>query len=219
MLKADFHLHTKEDPIDGPLGKVELTGEQLVDFAKSKGYDVIAITNHGAVTPTKELVGYAKSKGILLIPGVELRPEGKDVVVLNVTQEDIEGIKKISELSTLPEHALVFAPHPFFYRSFCIAGELEKYIHLFDAVEYTHFYLRWLNPNKKGENLAEKHKLPLVGNSDMHMKIQMGTTYTVVDAEKNTRAVIDAIKEGRVRVVTRPLSLMRLLKIAFSWLT
>ncbi|GAI08342.1 unnamed protein product, partial [marine sediment metagenome] len=67
-LKADLHLHTSEDPED----KVRYSARQLIDYASQKGFDVLAITNHNFYTYNDYLRDYAASKGILLIPGIEL---------------------------------------------------------------------------------------------------------------------------------------------------
>jgi hypothetical protein len=45
-----------------------------------------------------------------------------------------------------------------------------------------------------------------VGTSDCHRLWQLGTTYTMVDAEeKSVAGVFAAIRAGRVRVITAPL--------------
>ena len=58
--------------------------------------------------------------------------------------------------------------------------------------------------------------IPLVGTSDCHRIWQLGTTYTLVDAdEKTIPGVFAAIRAGRVRVVTAPLE--PLVRIREKW--
>src|SRR3989338_1040864 len=83
MLKCDFHIHTSEDPLDWPILKYD--AYQLIDNAKEKGFDVLAITLHEKVFCPKQIIEYAKKKGILLIPGMEATVEGKHAVVLNLS--------------------------------------------------------------------------------------------------------------------------------------
>jgi hypothetical protein len=53
---------------------------------------------------------------------------------------------------------------------------------------------------------AQRMGIPLVGTSDCHRLWQLGTTYTLLDAEEKTvPSVFAAIRAGRVRVVTAPL--------------
>jgi len=81
----------------------------------------------------------------------------------------------------------------------------------FDAVELCHFYTDFINFNKKALDLAAKSHLPVVGTSDSHLLCQLNTTYSYVYAdEKDTDAVIEAIKKGAVEVVTSPLSFMQM---------
>jgi hypothetical protein len=46
----------------------------------------------------------------------------------------------------------------------------------------------------------------MVGNGDVHRLEQLGTTYSLVDAERDPVSICEAIAAGRVRVVSRPLS-------------
>jgi predicted metal-dependent phosphoesterase TrpH len=101
---------------------------------------------------------------------------------------------------------LVIAPHPFFPAPKCLNGKLRENLDLFDAIEFSHFYTRTVDFNRKAVAYARKMDIPLVGTSDCHRLWQLGTTYTVVDAEEKSLAgVFAAIRAGRVRVVTAPL--------------
>lgn len=62
---ADLHLHSYySDGSDDPY--------TLIDLAAKSGLKAMAITDHDYYTYTAELARYAKNKGILLIPGIEL---------------------------------------------------------------------------------------------------------------------------------------------------
>lgn len=208
MLKCDFHLHTYH-----PSDNVYYTPKELIDYMAAKGYDVISITNHGWVEYTEKLADYAKKKGLLLIPGVELSLEGKDILLIN--HEDIRNIKKIKDLYKIKsKDNLIIAPHPYFLLSHCLGKKLEKHIKLFDCVEYSHFYNLFLNLNKKAELIADKYELALVGNSDAHNFCQIGHTYTFVDADKNIDSIINAVKNRKIKLVTKPLPVFLFLRIA-----
>ena len=90
MLKVELHTHCNLDPKDNLIH----SAKELIDKAKELNFDVLAITCHHKVTHTSELENYAKDKGILLIPGTELSIENKDVLIYNVTNEDIKNIKR-----------------------------------------------------------------------------------------------------------------------------
>ena len=205
-LKADLHIHTQEDPED----KVEYTAKELIDGASRQKFDVLAITNHNLVTYDGYLKKYALDKGILLIPGIELKVEGKHIILLNVNDRGEREIRTLEELRYYKnESSLIIAPHPYFPMFASLGAKLDQYIHIFDAVEYTHFYFKGINFNRKAERKARKYNLPLLGVSDAHLLRQFGLTYSLIDAEKTSEAVIRAIKENKVEIVTRP--------IKFGW--
>jgi hypothetical protein len=203
-LKADLHIHTSEDPKD----KVRYSARQLIDYASQRGFDVLAITNHNFYTYNDYLRDYAARKRVLLISGIELSVEGKHVVLLNNTDNASQKIQSLQDLRGYKnKNSLVIAPHPYFPMYQALKSKLEEYIDIFDAIEYTHFYFHRINYNKKAERKAREFNLPLIGVSDAHLLHQVGLTYSLIDAEKTPEAVIGAIREKRIQVVTQPLRL------------
>jgi len=97
------------------------------------------------------------------------------------------------------------APHPFFPGPTSLNGYLLKNLNLFDALEYSHFYSPMINFNQEAVKLSQSFGLPLVGTSDAHLFSQIGSTYTLIYAEKNLEAVFAAIRQNRVKVISRPL--------------
>lgn len=65
MIKSDLHVHTIHS--DGSMS----VGEVL-DLAKHKGFDAIAITDHDIVSGLNDAVLYGKQIGLKVIPGIEL---------------------------------------------------------------------------------------------------------------------------------------------------
>jgi len=216
MLKADLHMHTDTDKTD----KLHYSARQLIDHAASLKLDVISITHHDELWWDKKMVAYAEKKGILLIPGAELTLDGKHVLVLNITEEDIANVKTLVDLPKLRrEETLVVAPHPFFRMGSCLGKKLLSNISSFDAIEYSHFYTRFINPNKMAVKVSRRYRKPMLGSSDSHLLVDMGTTYTYIDARKDPRDIILAIKKGNIRIVTRPLSLSYFLRKALFLFT
>src|ERR1700752_173686 len=80
-IKLDLHIHTVDDPKD----VIDYSAHQLLERARSLGFGVLAITLHDAVFDRPEVYADAQSMGILLIPAAEMRLEGADVIILNVT--------------------------------------------------------------------------------------------------------------------------------------
>src|SRR5438067_10669006 len=96
-VKADFHLHSSEDPIDS----LDYSAIDLLERAAACGFATLAITLHSRVLDDPHVFRRAQELGILLIPGCELRIEGRDVVALNVTQDDVDSVRSFDDLRAL----------------------------------------------------------------------------------------------------------------------
>ncbi len=212
-LKSDLHLHTAEDPLD----RIRYSSKELISKAADEGFDVISITNHHKMTFNQDLFSYAHERGILLIPGVELTIRRRHVLVLNPppfkTCSDFPSLSKLRRPETL-----IIAPHPYFPGSYSLNGYLLRYLHLFDALEYCHFYSPRINFNQRAVEVSRSFGFPLVGNSDAHFLSQLGTTYSFIYAEKNLEAIFEAIRQNRVKVATRPLKTFEMGSIANRFL-
>src|SRR4030042_1574725 len=200
-LKADLHLHTAEDPLD----RVRYTAKELISKAADERFDVISITNHHQLTFNQDLLSYAQQRGILLIPGIEMTIRRRHVLVLNPpphkTCSDFVSLSKLRRPETL-----IVAPHPYFPGTYSLNGYLLKHLHLFDALEYCHFYSPMINFNQRALEVCHSFRFPLIGNSDAHFLAQLGTTYSLIYAETNLESIFNAIRQKRIAVVTRPLT-------------
>jgi hypothetical protein len=203
-LKADFHLHTGDDPLD----YVAHSNEEMIDHAAAQGFEVMAITNHDFMSHTEDLADYAASRGIVLVPGVEATIENRHVLLFNLdywtrppaTFDDLYRLKREQ-----PE-MLVVAPHPFFPSQFCLQRKLYDHLELFDGIEYSHFYTRKMNFNRRAVSLARRARRFLAGTSDSHFLWQMGGTFSFVEVrERSLPAVLDALRKGRVEISSDPL--------------
>jgi predicted metal-dependent phosphoesterase TrpH len=166
---------------------------------------------HRKVCFSEEIKNYAESKGILLIPGVELEIHSIHVLLLNPPSLDVSLIRDFCDLKKFKEGtgALVIAPHPFFPGASCLNSKFFEHQDLFDAVEVNGVYLKWFDYNKNIQKLLKNHTFPIIGGSDTHFLNQFGLTYTLIEAEKNINAVLNAIRNNNVEVVTEPLSIKK----------
>ena len=212
-LKVDLHLHTAEDPLD----HIRYTAKELISKAADESFDVISITNHHQLTFNQDLSSYAQQRGILLIPGIEMTIQRRHVLVLNPpphkTCSDFLSLSKLRRPETL-----IVAPHPYFPGTYSLNGYLLKHLHLFDALEYCHFYSPMINFNQRALEVCQSFRFPLIGNSDAHFLSQLGTTYSLIHAERNLESIFAAIRANQVEVVTRPLKTLEMGSIANRFL-
>jgi predicted metal-dependent phosphoesterase TrpH len=211
MLKVELHTHTSDDPVD----RISHSSRDLIDRAAALGYDALAITLHDSQLDPGPLAVYARERGILLIPGIERTIRGRHVLLLNFSREGAEGVCSFEDLARLKtrESGLVVAPHPFFPSRKCLLGLMNRHAHLFDAVEINAMFTRSFNFNIFAERWAARYSKPMIGNGDVHRLEQLGTTYSLVDADRTPESICNGIKAGRVRVVSAPLSWPAALRI------
>ena len=205
MMKVDLHTHSADDPSD----RIAYTTYELIDRAAELGFDALAVTLHDQQLDTAPYRAFAASRGIVLIPGIERTIEGRHVLLLNYSRAS-ESVDSFADLARLKqrERGLVIAPHPFFPAGSALRACLTKHADLFDAVEWNAMFTTYVNFNAFAERWARRHRKPMVGNGDVHRLEQLGTTYSLVDAEPNADAICAAIAAGRVQVVARPLSML-----------
>src|SRR6201984_464956 len=93
-IKIDLHIHTLDDPKDA----VDYSAHQLLERARALGFRVLAIPLHDAVFDRQEVFADAAKMGILLIQAAEMRLQGADVIVLNVSAEEMAQLKSFDDL-------------------------------------------------------------------------------------------------------------------------
>src|SRR5438445_11558264 len=96
-IKVDLHIHTLDDPKD----VIDYSAHQLLERAKQLGFGVLAITLHDTVFDRAEVFADAAAMGILLIPAAEVRLQGADAILLNVTASEVAGLKNFEDLRHL----------------------------------------------------------------------------------------------------------------------
>src|SRR5947207_14175865 len=137
-IKIDLHIHTLDDPKDA----VDYSAHQLLERARALGFRVLAITFHDAVFDPQEVFAEAAAMGILLIPAAEVRLCGADVIVLNVTAEEVAELNNFDDLRRLRTRRwnsiFTIPPHPFYVLGSSIGARLFAVSDCFDATEGGH---------------------------------------------------------------------------------
>ena len=207
VLKVELHTHSADDPVD----RIGHSTVELIDRAAELQYDAIAVTLHDRQLDLAPVQDHAAARGVTLIPGIERTIEGKHVLLLNFHRgaEDVRSFDDLARLKASEPQGIVIAPHPFFPLRSCLRGLMDRYAALFDAVEYNGMFTDRVNFNRPAERWARKRGKPLVGNGDVHRLRQLGTTYSLVDAEPHADAICEAVRAGLVQVEARPLSIVQ----------
>ena len=216
-VKVDLHIHTLDDPKDA----IDYSAHQLLERARALGFRVLAITLHDAVFDRQQVFADAAAMGILLIPAAELRLCSVDVIVLNVTAEELAGLKDFNDLRQLRAQRgssiFTIAPHPFYVFGSSIGSRLLKEIDCFDAIEICHFHKGFLNPNRRAEKVASRFGKPLIATSDAHRLHAFGRDYTSIPMPLQLTAenVFTALRMARLKLTSPPCSFVDLVSAIY----
>jgi predicted metal-dependent phosphoesterase TrpH len=216
-IKVDLHIHTLDDPKDA----IDYSAHQLLERARGLGFRVLAITLHDAVFDRADVFADAASMGILIIPAAEVRLEGADVILLNVTASEIESLRSLNDLKALRirrgESLFTIAPHPFYVLGGSLGEKLVEEIDCFDAIELCHFWTRLLNPNRRAMQIAARFKKPLIATSDAHQLHAFGSNYTSIPrpVALTIENVFAALRNGPLRLTSPPCNFTDLISTVY----
>ena len=185
-MKFDLHIHSNYSD-----GHADV--KEIVQAAKRRGLDGIAITDHDTMKGIPAAKKYIKEKklDLLLIPGIEVNTSEGHLLILGV---DKPPQKKRSPEETIEEAhdlgGIANVPHP--YHPFRHAlGRIPDA----DAVEvYNSKHLFGL-ANGRAKLEAGRRGMTMVAGSDSHFAETVGLGVTEIEAE-DVDGVLEAIRLG-----------------------
>jgi hypothetical protein len=130
-----------------------------------------------------------------------MRIEGADIILLNITAEDVEGLRTFHDVRQLrsrrAETLFTIAPHPFYLLGGSIGKRLLDQIDCFDAIELCHFHKGFFNPNRRAIKIAEKF-----ATSDAHRLSAFGRHYTIIPRPSSLTAesIFAQLRAGPLRI-------------------
>lgn len=184
--KADLHIHStfSKDSL--------LTPSEIVKLSIKRGIDIIAVTDHNTVKGGVETRRIARNTNLLVIPGVEVRTNLGDVILLFV--EEDPKTKDFDELLDLVKglDAITVLPHPF--RGHKKLNHLALNVDMIEVMNGRS--LR--SHNLMAKKLAELLKKPISAGSDAHYSMELGCVQLlfstkVSDEEELRRALLNTI--------------------------
>lgn len=187
QVKADLHVHTiySRDSL--------ITPKDLVFYAKKRGLNAVAITDHNTIEGALKI---AKEADLLIIPGIEISSRNGHIVALNVRDPVPKGLSVEETVDRIHRAGgVAVACHPFAL----FKGSLGKHASgKFDAVETINASATPFKRSvRKAEETATQLKLPQVAGTDAHYAPAIGYAYTLIDATLDVDAAVKAIVAGR----------------------
>jgi hypothetical protein len=202
QLKIDLHVHTNYsyDSVIKP--------EEVVFYAKKRGLDGIAITDHDKIECALKM---AKKTDFLIIPGIEISSLGGHVLALNIQELIPQGLsvdETVDRIHTLGGIAVACHPTSLF------KGSLgESISSKFDAVEVINasaFPFQY--SVRHSQKIASRLGIAKVGGSDAHYGPEIGCAYTIVNAESEVEEIVKSITNGLCKPFGRAIPITTRLK-------
>jgi len=210
-LKIDLHVHScySED--------ATTTLKEIVYYAKKKGLDGVAVTDHETLKGALKLV---RKSQLTIIPGLEVETKRGHILALNITTlippnlSITETVQKIHDAG-----GVAVIAHPAAVLKTGLGLKITSNSNI-DAVEVINsasfpFFLS----TYFGRKLAKRLNLPQTAGSDAHHALEIGTAYTLVNADSNSDDVAEAIRKGAITPCGKPITWMKRVQRGAFYLT
>jgi len=193
-MKIDLHCHSyySHDGSSSP--------QKLLEEAKNKKLDGIALTDHDNIKGWEEAKKVAEALGLFLILGEEIKTKKGDVIALFLKKE-IKGKGKeplwvMNEIKK--QDGIIIIPHPFHFPE-NFRDKIEKYKTLINGIEVFNARRILVLQDKKALKFAEKYNFAMTAGSDSHYFKTIGDAYTIVENAKN----LEEFKSGIINKKTK----------------
>ncbi len=208
-MKIDLHVHTKYSE-DG-----EGSLKDFLLFARKKGLDGFAVTDHNSIGALKEIKDL---KGdLIVIPGIEVSSSEGHILALGIWEEiprDLspeETVEKIHELG-----GIAIVAHPERIRSGLSYKTIEEISAKIDAIE-TFNARSFRRKNEKARRYAEERGIPGTGGSDAHSPEQIGFGITEIEGDFSSyEEILEEIRKGNCKGMGREMPFSSLLSLGIK---
>jgi predicted metal-dependent phosphoesterase TrpH len=177
-MRYDLHVHTKYS------GESNLDIARLLDSAKKKGLNGVAVTDHNTIKGALKALKANKDKDFEVIVGEEISIDGGCHLLgyyLNEALKSTDLFEAIDELKQqgaliVPAHPLDFVRHNF---GKSILKGIAKNVDAIEAINGREpfFFL------KSALRFAKKYKLAMTGGSDAHFAFEIGRITTEFEGD------------------------------------
>jgi predicted metal-dependent phosphoesterase TrpH len=202
---CDLHMHTNwshdctVDPAD------------LVMYAEALGLGAIAVTDHNALGGALETAELARGRGLVVIPGEEVKTDGQgEVIGLFLKEEIPRGLSFAETIARIRDQGgLVYLPHPFDrLHSIPDAATLHRHLADIDLLEVYNARLLFEGYNDEAVRFANKYNLTVGAGSDAHVLQGVGTGALRMRAFHGPEEFLLSLRSAHV--LRRPRSLVYL---------
>lgn len=211
LVEVDLHMHTDHSP------DCATPVEVLLETARDRGLDAIAITDHNEISGALEARRIAEELGdITVIVAEEVKTaEQGEVIGLFIEEKIPRGMTMEATIAEIRRQGgLVYVPHPFdrFH-------SVPDYEHLLDIVEEIDV-LEVFNPrvaltafNEEAERFARKYRIVPGAGSDSHVAQGLGSVRVRIHDFDGPEEFLEAMRDADITRKHKNLVYVQALKI------
>jgi predicted metal-dependent phosphoesterase TrpH len=204
FILADLHMHTDHSH------DCAVPVADLLDYAEAQGLGAIAITDHNVFAGAQEAVQLARGRGLVVIPGEEIKTEKGEVIGLFLAEKIERGLPMADTIAAIREQGgVVYLPHPFDrLHTIPDAPTLHRHLPEIDVFEVYNARLLFEGFNDEALRYARKYNLTMGAGSDAHVLQGVGTGLVRMRAFENAAEFLISLRSAEI--VRRPKSLVYL---------
>jgi predicted metal-dependent phosphoesterase TrpH len=210
-IAADLHLHTSWSH------DCQIPVEELLDNAEAQGLAAIAVTDHNVFGGALEAVELARGRGLVVIPGEEVKTDGQgEVIGLFLREEIPRGMSFADTIAAIrAQGGIVYLPHPF-DRLHAVPDPALLLQHLdeLDVIEVYNARLLFEAYNDEALRFARKYGLTMGAGSDAHVLQGIGTGGLRMRAFDGPEEFLASLRSAQV--LRRPRSLLYLQSLKWA---
>jgi predicted metal-dependent phosphoesterase TrpH len=201
---CDLHLHT-EHSFD-----CAVPVSDLLDHAEEQGLGAIAVTDHNVFSGAQEAVELARGRGLVVIPGEEVKTQSGEVIGLFLREAIPRGMTMPETVAAIREQGgIVYLPHPFDrLHTIPDASTLHRLLAEIDVFEVYNARLLLEGMNDEALRFARKYNLTMGAGSDAHVLQGVGTGLVRMRAFASPEEFLISLRTAEI--VRRPKSLVYL---------
>ena len=204
FILADLHMHTDHSH------DCAVPVADLLDYAEAQGLGAIAITDHNVFAGAQEAVQLARGRGLVIIPGEEIKTQKGEVIGLFLAEKIERGLPMADTIAAIREQGgVVYLPHPFDrLHTIPDAPTLHRHLPEIDVFEVYNARLLFEGFNDEALRYARKYNLTMGAGSDAHVLQGVGTGLVRMRAFENAAEFLISLRSAEI--VRRPKSLVYL---------
>jgi predicted metal-dependent phosphoesterase TrpH len=176
---GDFHIHTKYSYDSW------MEPKTIVAYAKKKGLNVIALTDHGTIKGALYAKKVEKKYNVQIVVGAEIATDIGDIIGLNLSKEITcrSWREIIDEIHS--QNGIVVLPHP--YRGH--KGNINEIAKEVDMIEIWNGRST-MEENKQAMNIASLLRKNITVGSDAHLYSEIGNAKIKVNSKLDGQEII-----------------------------